>query len=170
MTATPTHDGRPILENQNDCLVFDFPRQLAIDRGIIRPLEFEEVGNFSDAEDARITAVVARVIQRLTEQRAAHGRSYQALILTYQKEEADGVVQRANELRAGVARSYHSGTDVNPSRAMDGNLAHFKNGNVWILVVCGKLLEGFDHKQVSVVASQCCCNSAEHCSFIQSSV
>lgn len=154
LTATPLHKGAPILANQNECLVFDFPRATAMDRGIIRRLEFEEVGNGLDGADARATAVVQRVLLKLNAQRnahVAHGLVFQALILTKKKGDADMVANRANALQADIARPYHSGTIENRGNTMADNLARFKAGNLRILVVCGKLLEGFDHKNVSVV-------------------
>ena len=50
-----------------------------------------------------------------------------------------------NQLYPGKCMDYVTGTN-------DGVLEAYENGDIRTLVVVGKLLEGFDHKEVSVVA------------------
>ena len=152
LTATPLHNGGPILEHQEQCLVYQLPRDVAIESGIIRPLDFIEVGSMIDDYNTRIDIVMQRVLAEIAEHRAAQpNNNYQALILTHRKGEADDVALRANLLLNNSTRVYHSGSNTTPAAVMANNLAQFRAGGFMILVVCGKLLEGFDHKSISVV-------------------
>ena len=70
---------------------------------------------------------------------------HQAMIITCHTHEVDTCVEILNQLNYGnIAAPYYS-------RSKAENLKDFLNGDVRILVVCGKLLEGFDHKAISVV-------------------
>ena len=53
LTATHLYQGRPILPD-NGPLCFQLPKHVAISRGIIRPLRFEEPGNLGDETPMRV--------------------------------------------------------------------------------------------------------------------
>lgn len=108
--------------------IFELPRAVAIDRKIIRPTEWSSVEPGDLAESLRAL---------LTD----NGR--QAMVLTRR-------IATCNETAASLgmmAAPYH-GTDLETNRKK------FVAGALRILVVCGKLLEGFDHNGVSIAAFQ----------------
>ena len=54
LTATPYRRGtEPIIENQDQCISFHMTRREAVERGVIRDIEFIEVGNLEDDEIGR---------------------------------------------------------------------------------------------------------------------
>lgn len=67
------------------------------------------------------------------------------MVLTRKTEEADDVKRVFNILHNQSCDTYYGNAN---KPALD----RFRNGQVRVLVVCGKLLEGFDRAHVSVVA------------------
>lgn len=117
--------------------------------GIIRRLEFKPCGMIGDDEEHAREALARCVDESLR----AHDKldpstKHQAMILAQSIRTLNGaeaMVQCYNRLFPGKATAYHSGS---------GNatiLENFRSGKIQVLVVVGKLLEGFDHKPVSVL-------------------
>ncbi len=74
---------------------------------------------------------------------------HRALVITYKNVEADRACASFNAIANGCASTYHGGTE-NAASVMQRFQAPGEP-TLRILVVCGKLLEGFDCKPVSVV-------------------
>jgi superfamily II DNA or RNA helicase len=100
-----------------------------------------------------IKAIGGRIYQLLQEHDINHPKTeHQAMIITQTKADCDKFVNIINKFfitaeisgHRNIAESYH-GTDK--KNVLDS----FKAGEIRILLVCGKLIEGFDRKQVSVV-------------------
>jgi len=110
---------------------------------VIRVLEFAEVGALNDSDAERYKVVAERVIAALDRLHMNH----QAMVLTTTTNEAEEVESVFNAARKGYAFSYHGKVAKGEQR-----LDSFRKGHTKVLIVCGKLLEGFDQKTVAVCA------------------
>ncbi|KAL9649453.1 hypothetical protein ABK040_000692 [Willaertia magna] len=146
LTATPEKKGCPILENQNNSLCYSLSIKAAIKNGIIRDMCFEEVGDLNDSFEGICKTVGGKVVEKIKEHNVLNPKvKHQVMILTNSVKEADDCVQYLSSVCLDVEiASYHS----NKTKT---SLDNFENGKIGILVVCGKLLEGYDNKKVSVV-------------------
>lgn len=70
--------------------------------------------------------------------------NHQGMILVRKKEESNLVAQRANNLYPSSTVSYHRDTP-------EMSLTKFKGNEFRIIVICGRLLEGFNQPTVSVL-------------------
>jgi superfamily II DNA or RNA helicase len=144
LTATPVRGNDFILNNINQHIIYSKERNYFINNGILRHIFFDEVGNQNDNEDTAINLICGRVIHYLNLHNQ-NGVLHQAMILTRTKDEANKIASSMNNLENNICRAYHSDTH-------DFVKEHFKQGKIKILVVCGKLLEGFVQPSVSIVA------------------
>lgn len=140
MTATPFNKGKPILDSKN--WIFAKSYEQLEKKGIIRNLSFIEVGKDVDDMGAVFLETITEMIKILDHpEREGH----QGMLLTHLIWEADVCVLIINALKmTEYAQAYHS-------KSNQGSLKKFKENKIKILVVCGRLLEGFDRKEVSVV-------------------
>jgi superfamily II DNA or RNA helicase len=140
MTATPFNNGKPILDQKN--WVFSKSYEYLEKKGIIRSLSFEEVVK---EETDKPTVFLDTIITMIKILNLPERKGHQAMLLTHKIWEADLCVSIINKLKEEeYALTFHSNSDPN-------NLRIFKENKIRILVVCGKLLEGFDRKEVSIV-------------------
>lgn len=146
LTATPYNQGQEILPNQNQNICYEMQYSSAIENKIIRELDWKEVGTITDNELVRIELVGRAVFSKLYEHdQQDKVAPHQAMVLTRTQNEADLAARCFNALLPGQAKAFH-GLSKNEAEK------EFRKGEFKVLVVCGKLLEGFDRKEVSVVA------------------
>ena len=137
-TATPYNKGKPIFDK--DYWIYHKSYEEINKAGIIRNLEFEEFGNIED-ENKEIYIQASQKIMEVLNRRKNH----QAMILMRTTEETEECAWSINTNYMKIlALPYHSDSK-------EDNLTKFKNNEIKILVVCGKLLEGFDRKEVSII-------------------
>ena len=79
-----------------------------------------------------------------------HGVRHQAMVLT-QEREAGGRNAAEDFVAAYRGRFPHSRCEAYITGTRQSVLDQFKSGEIRTLVVIGRLLEGFDHKHISVV-------------------
>ncbi|KAL6040815.1 Helicase ATP-binding domain-containing protein [Balamuthia mandrillaris] len=158
LTATDTYRGKYILGEaiQQDPPIeacFRFRREEAIRRGIIRESEFLSLEQQCATEQELAEALVAEVDRRLEEHDQQDPRvKHKALILA-QSAEAGGL-HSAHTIKA--AYDSVSGDPRKCALFLGGTsndvLDRFtKTDSPQVLVICNRLLEGFDHKPISVV-------------------
>eukprot|EP01080_Neovahlkampfia_damariscottae_P005749 gene5749-9570_t len=137
-TATPYNKGKPIFDK--NYWIYHKSYEEINKAGIIRNLEFEEFGNIED-ENKEIYIQTFQKIMEVLNRRKNH----QAMILMRTTEETEECAWSINTNYMKIlALPYYSDSK-------EENLTKFKNNEIKILVVCGKLLEGFDRKEVSII-------------------
>ncbi|RYY82027.1 hypothetical protein EON63_14180 [archaeon] len=104
VTATPTHRGQQIvgtsLEDQTERFIaYQLGRDDAVVAGMIRSLNFQEVGNHDDNDEQRIRVVAGAVLNQLqvhdmTDQAFIH----KAMIICFTIDDLSQVVDTINEL------------------------------------------------------------------------
>jgi superfamily II DNA or RNA helicase/uncharacterized protein (UPF0333 family) len=137
-TATPFNKGSPIFHQEH--WIYYKSYEEINKAGIIRNLEFEEFGDILDTDENIFIQTSKKIMDILGER-----KNHQAMILMRTKAETEECVSVINKFHSReLALPYHSDSQ-------EINLDQFKENNIKILVVCGKLLEGFDRKEVSVI-------------------
>jgi len=152
LTATPYHQGARIRVNNVELpICYEISKQALIDAGVIRALApFAEVPHHRGPSIPNWTLEQMEyhdVVQALSQILIQHDaldptQVHQAMVLTHTTPEADSFAAVANSLQVPTL-AYYQGSP-------DANLTEFQKRNVRVLVVCGRLLEGFDQKTVSV--------------------
>ncbi|KAJ3144029.1 hypothetical protein HDU89_000946 [Geranomyces variabilis] len=147
LTATPKNKGEDILPNQSKHLCYNLSRKEAEDVGAIRPLLFCEVGKYADGPEEMYQVVGRKLYDVLQLHDQEHPEvKHQAMVLTHLKEEATKfasfICDRTRDQH--FAQAHHADSPAN-------SLKDFKSGKTRVLAVCGKLIEGFDRKEVSIV-------------------
>ena len=169
LTATPQNQGHYILKNKKPCYTFD--RDVAIAEGIIRKIEFHDFESREFANDdvqvepetpetwernAEILTVLLQVKQHLLNHNALdRNHAHKAMILASSQREARTIARIWNESQLvahGACRTFVEG---DPNNVVD----HFRDPKIIypesetnVLVIIRRLTEGFDYKNVSVVA------------------
>mmetsp|Transcript_45773 Transcript_45773/g.115230 ORF Transcript_45773/g.115230 Transcript_45773/m.115230 type:complete len:240 (-) Transcript_45773:126-845(-) len=144
ITATATSKGEYILGPKQPC--YTLSREDAVLQGVIRPVEFEEVGSAADDD----TEAIRRTCGKIREKLAMHNEQdpttqHQAMILVGTIAESQTVARIYNEVAGNVVCLSYAG------KASREVVTSFKANKLQCLVIVGKLLEGFDQKSVSVV-------------------
>jgi len=139
LTATPS----PV---QLGFPAYVFQKSAAIDLGIIRDSEFIELNSKDQRNDVFIS-----ISHTINEYLKYHNKkdsrySHQAMVLTHKRNEADAFVDCYNTIYPDQARPYHG------KHGKDKDLEEYEDFKFTVLVVCGKLLEGYDRKEISVLA------------------
>jgi superfamily II DNA or RNA helicase len=141
--------GRPDDENPP---VYELTVPAAIERGIIRQIELDE--NFDAFEDLydESNMLVRKVRIQLNEHDRIFGEvRHKALIFTLRKDEADAICEAYNNVLGAADDECAAYYGAN-NQGSDALLRKYKSEeNPRVLVICGKLLEGFDYKPVSVL-------------------
>lgn len=159
LTATPLHEGKLISKvifprdpSYRPC--FWWTKQKAVEAQIIRPLQFDEI-KWDDTlikTEMGVYKVIAQRIERYLDMHDLQDQSvrHQAMVLTQTKE----MQNAAKDFR----QAYYEVTS-NPEKCAvyisgtkEDILKKYVRGEIRTLVVIGRLLEGFDHNSVSVVA------------------
>ncbi|CAF0863255.1 unnamed protein product [Adineta steineri] len=146
LTATPYRNGEPILPGQ---ICYQITPNELMNNGIIRRTIFQQIGNDQDSGPERRTLLSAEILKILDEHdRQDPSVKHQAMVLTKDKEEAKQFTKQLKlTAKQDIAESYTGDT-----KSPDSILQKFENAQIRVLVVCGKLLEGYDRKQISVCA------------------
>ena len=142
LTATPYRRGThlqkcdEIVEKID--LIFRFPRAEAVENGVIRSLEWRSF----DTPD-KFEWDLIQHLNALNE-RINGVFKYQAMAM----------VKTIAECVKCAERLQYNGISSKPyyGEGKETNLTEFKKGKLQLLVVCGKLLEGFDHPKVCICA------------------
>jgi hypothetical protein len=127
--------------------IYRFPRSDAERSEIIRKTQWIAVQKpplvSPNAYQVEIELILVQV---LNEQRLPEQPQRQALGLTTTVQGCKDSVARLRRL--GITAGAHYGN----ARPEHENLREFKKGKIQVLLICGKLLEGFDYSKVSVCA------------------
>ena len=155
LTATPYWRGRNILPNQQIYIAYERSRRQMIDAGIIRDVEFYEVPRSNQGDETYISkfrAISAEVKRRLADHdRIDPSIFHQAMILTQTIQTinpSDTFKDAYNEGEADLrnqCETYVTG-DARSTKT------NFEDGHFRTIVIVNRLLEGFDNKNISVVA------------------
>lgn len=146
LTATPCNRKNELIVPR-ECIAYDsLSKQAAVTRGILRPVVFTSCGSITDPKD-EIPIILGKAILRLLEEhdKKDYTVTHQAIILTRKISEAIDMVEKINTIQPSVAVAYCGtiGKSV---------VEEFKQNKFKIIVVCGRLLEGFDRSSISVAA------------------
>ncbi|UJR07752.1 hypothetical protein I4U23_012036 [Adineta vaga] len=147
LTATPFRNGQPILNEQDGRICFQINLNTLMNNGTIRRTKFHEIGREEDSGPERRHILIEEILRILNEHdecdRNVH---HQAMILMKEKNETKRFATEINnKVNRNIAASYTGDT-----KNSNSVLQQFENEQIRILVVCGKLLEGYDRKQVSL--------------------
>ena len=159
VSSTASPRGGPIFDDVKDLdeqqlryQAYGASRQQCVEDGLIRPLDFTEVGNAEDSDQQRMETV-CREVHRVLLWHDAEQKDvqHQAMILTFQVDEADTVQALYNTMYCAPAGTaayavHHTGVGTTKS------FQEFQAGQRRVLVVYGKALEGFNRKPVSMCA------------------
>ena len=162
LTATKMHhDGYILgsaisLPDDDNPPVYEQSIEWAVDKGYIRGATFHEFGDpgkmgahGAKAGESEVETLVRLVRAALVRHDLHHpGIVHKAMILSHRVADTNEVTEAFNRLAPVECASYTSNT---PNK--DAVLEQFKanDTNPRVLSVCGSLLEGFDHKPVSVL-------------------
>ncbi len=147
LTATPFNRNKSIVDAAQGRICYDMSLDAAVQRRIIRDAAFDEV-QVSDIDGVNVRrSTCRRVWTNLLAHDALHPQvKHQALVLVKRTMTADAIARVFNTelgFQAEVAGSFHC-------RSMN-NYRRFLSGELRVLIVCGKLVEGFNRPEVSVV-------------------
>jgi superfamily II DNA or RNA helicase len=150
LTATPKYKKKDILPNQQDYICYDLSRETLVDRGIIRDISFSDNKKSLNEVEA-FNAISIKVKEKLLQHDSQDQNIiHQAMVLCQ-------TIKDLNAVDNFVSIYNQNVTDEREKcYAFTGNTTHsvlngFKKHAFRTLVICGCLLEGFDHPNVSVV-------------------
>ena len=166
LTATPYHKGTHICYLPTDKsppkeipICFKLHRQEAITRGIIREVTFEEIPNSNeqtedgecermeteDDEDKRMKKIAAKIKETLRKHDQEDPKiKHQAMVLTQQRQDLNAAMS--------FKEIYQDGCEVFITGSKPKVVENFNKNKFSTLIIVGKLLEGYDNPNVSVVA------------------
>ena len=172
MTATPYNKTACKLTQSKTAYILDrqppayqFSRVEAMRQRIIRPISpiyvEERVllgGPEPESErDGEIRAVILRTLEELDEHdQIDSSRGHQAMVITHTKEEAVRIAEIANAHRVSelpedlIAAVFLDGTPGQVLKDFSKPDGQKHRGTPRILIVCARLLEGYDNKNISV--------------------
>jgi hypothetical protein len=168
LTGTPEHKGRSILPNQQLCMAYELSRQEAIDKSIIRNMVFDELDNRPEAMnpslDERERAAFRGMAHKIRERLVEHDTKnptvwHQGMVLAQTVDLVNSAEVFVEEYNRGLppgreqAKLFvagHNMTVVERFQGFDGKKSD-ESVKFRVLVVVGRLLEGFDHSPISVV-------------------
>ncbi|CAF1086507.1 unnamed protein product [Adineta ricciae] len=146
LTATPFRGGQPILDNQDGRICFEISLNSLMNNGIIRRTQFLEIGNHVDSGVERMHLLSKEILRILDKHdQCDNVVQHQAMVLMKEKNDTTSFATQLNKISPNSAASYTGDT-----KNSNSVLQRFENGQLRVLVVCGKLLEGYDRKQVSL--------------------
>ena len=151
LTATPDRDGRRIAylptgggPEQEIPICYRLDRNEAVRQGIIRDIRYEEVGQPGN-EDECMRLIADKIKETLIEHdRQDPSIKHQAMVLTQQKENHNGAMD--------FERIYGNDCNVYITDSPPSVLIRFNSQIFSTLIIIGRLLEGYDNHNVSVVA------------------
>jgi superfamily II DNA or RNA helicase len=140
LTATPENSGGPILPNVPVC--YTLTKGDAENRGLIRRLQFNEVGNLKDDTESVHRSVALAIYETLN----SHGPRFQAMVICEDRDSASSFKDQCNAVfdSDSACQTYISGSSSDI-------VEKFKRGEYRILAIVKILIEGFDNPKVSVV-------------------
>ena len=174
LTATPQHKGEPILDHD---ACFTLEREIAVQEGIIRPVDFSEVPKPGDMQVCTCTMSANAIKKKLYNGRYLHHLSmstlqaiasrvrhfldqhdredqrtrHQAMVLTQTIQGLNPAV----EFKQAYDATTPGESDV-CEKYVGGTsndiLKRFDRGDIRTLIIVGRLIEGYDNRHISVVA------------------
>ena len=177
-TATPYRtDGENILPPQESCIVHHLPLKKAVEDGIIRRTQFQELDKSIDLDKlhlrlqkpegyseeekldiARMVSILCEVKDLLDKQHEATSSvtpnvPHMAIAITKDTIRANLLLELWKNLYPDEpAKCYHS--DKAPYE-QEKTMEELKNNELSLVVVVKMLLEGFDHPPISIAAITC---------------
>ena len=177
-TATPYRtDGKNILPPKESCTVHHLPLKKAVEDGIIRQTQFQELDKSIDLDKlppslqkaegyseeekldiARMVLILCEVKDILDKQCKATSSitrnvPHMAIAITKDTIRANMLLELWKALYPGeLAKCYHS--DIG-SYEQEKTMKELKNNKLSLVVVVKMLLEGFDHPPISIAAITC---------------
>ena len=177
-TATPYRtDGKDILPPEESCIVHHLPLKKAVEDGVIRRTQFQELDKSIDLDKlslrlqkpegyseeekldiARMVSILCEVKDLLDKQHEATSSvtpnvPHMAIAITKDTIRANLLLELWKNLYPDEpAKCYHS--DKAPYE-QEKTMEELKNNELSLVVVVKMLLEGFDHPPISIAAITC---------------
>ena len=176
-TATPYRtDGKDILPPEESCIVHHLPLKKAVEDGVIRRTQFQELDKSIDLDKlslrlqkpegyseekldiARMVSILCEVKDLLDKQHEATSSvtpnvPHMAIAITKDTIRANLLLELWKNLYPDKpAKCYHSDK---AAYEQEKTMEELKNNELSLVVVVKMLLEGFDHPPISIAAITC---------------